>query len=251
MTGSINATARRGFAAQADSYARGRPSYGADTVMALEKLIGTGPGWVADVGAGTGALSRLLAERGHAVLAVEPVAAMLEHCPPASTRLRAVGGALPLAPGSVRAITVATAFHWFSTAEALSEFRRCLRPGGVLVLLWNDRDTRVPWVARQTELVDEHAGDAPRFRSMRWRAVVDAHPGFQETAYLERPNPTPTTRAGLVDRVMSTSFVGALGHAEAAAIRGQAEELAATLPEQFDYPYVTRVWAYEAVSPTV
>jgi SAM-dependent methyltransferase len=243
----VHTAARAGFSAGVDSYVRGRPAYGEDTLADLGGLIGEAPGWIADVGAGTGALSSRLAAHGHAVLAVEPLRAMLERCPPGPVRVQAAADALPLATGSLGAVTVATAFHWFSTAEALDEIHRCLRPDGVLVLLWNDRDNDVPWVVRHTELVDAHAGDTPRFKTMRWRQVIDAHPGFREISYLERANPTPMDRDALVDRVMSTSFIGALPPEQGAKLRSEAEDLAATLPEQFDYPYITRIWAFRPV----
>ena len=237
-------TAAQGFANGAGSYARARPSYGDDTLDALDSLVGRGPGWIGDVGAGTGALSTLLAARGHSVLALEPVAAMLSRCGEGPLRARAMANALPVRTATLRAITVATAFHWFSTDEVLDEFRRCLPTSGVLVLLWNDRDVRVPWVRRHTEMVDAYAGEAPRFVSMRWRAAIDGHDGWREVAHLARPNPTPSTRGGLIERIFSTSFVGTLGAEELAELRAKAEALAASLPEQFDYPYVTRIWAY-------
>lgn len=240
----MHPAARQGFANGAGSYARGRPGYGDDTIDALDSLLGRRPGWVGDVGAGTGALSRLLAARGHSVLALEPVAAMLERCGEGPVRLRATANPMPIRAGALRAITVATAFHWFSTREVLDEFRRCLQASGTLVLLWNDRDQRVPWVRRHTELVDAYQGDAPRFRSMRWREVIDDHDGWREVAHLSLPNPTPSTRRGLVERIFSTSFIGALGPLESAEVRVKAEALASSLPEEFDYPYITRIWAY-------
>lgn len=240
----MHAAARQGFASGAGSYARARPGYGDDTLDALDSLLGRRPGWIGDVGAGTGALSTLLAARCHSVLALEPVEAMLARCGEGPVRVRATASALPIRTGWLRAITVATAFHWFSTREVLDEFRRCLQPSGTMVLLWNDRDLRVPWVRRHVEMVDAYQGDAPRFTSMRWRQVIDAHDGWREVAHLALPNPTPLTREGLIERIFSTSFIGALGGEEAALVRAKAEALVSTLPEVFDYPYITRIWAY-------
>lgn len=246
-TSAMHTSARQGFSSEADTYARARPAYGAATLDALDALVGRGPGWVGDVGAGTGALSGLLAARGHEVAAVEPLAAMLARCPAGPggpSRLQATAQALPFRDGALRAVTVATAFHWFSTDEALDELRRCVRASGTLVLLWNDRDNRVDWVRRYTELVDAYMDDEPRFKHMRWRQVVDAHDGWQEVAYQAYPNPTPTSRQGVVDRIFSTSFIAALPPEPAAEVRARAEALVADLPDAFDYPYITRIWAY-------
>ena len=38
--------------------------------------------------------------------------------------------------------------------------------------VWNVRDDSAPWVAEYTEVVDRHAGDTPRHRTMRWRTAM-------------------------------------------------------------------------------
>jgi SAM-dependent methyltransferase len=239
----MHRAARSGFARQADAYLRGRPSYGPDAVAwLLDRLAGRGP--VIDVGAGTGALSRLLAERGCPVVAVEPVRAMVERCPGTLARLRAVAGRLPFADGSAGGLSAATAFHWFASAEVLDEFWRCLAAGAPAVLVWNERDDRVGWVARHSALVNRYAGDTPRFWTMEWHSVIDGHPGFEEDDYAEFENPTPMTRAGLVDRILSTSFIADLPPEQLAEARAEAEELADSLPESFEYPYLTRAWCF-------
>ena len=58
--------------------------------------------------------------------------------------------ALPLPDGSVDAVTVAQAFHWFDAPAApWPRSRRVLRPGGGLVLVWNDARRDVPLGARR------------------------------------------------------------------------------------------------------
>jgi SAM-dependent methyltransferase len=64
---------------------------------------------------------------------------------------------LPLPDASVDAVVVGQAWHWFDEDRALAEVRRVLRPGGVLGLLWNVFDDRVPWVAELVALTE--AGD--------------------------------------------------------------------------------------------
>src|SRR5580658_3596728 len=62
------------FVDRADDYARFRPSYPAEIIAAV--LDGYAVPRVADIGAGTGISSRLLAEAGARVIAIEPNAAM-------------------------------------------------------------------------------------------------------------------------------------------------------------------------------
>lgn len=85
------------------------------------------------------------------MVAVDPdpemLAALTRAVPGVET---AVGTAesIPLADGSIDAVVVGQAWHWFDPDPASKEIARVLRPGGTLGLIWNIRDSRVPWVAR-------------------------------------------------------------------------------------------------------
>ena len=86
--------------------------------------------FAADLGAGTGISSRLLAERGAHVLAIEPNQAMREAAEPhphvewVAARRNATG----LHEASVDLVTAFQAFHWFDHAEGAREIVRILRP---------------------------------------------------------------------------------------------------------------------------
>ena len=119
---STHPTAAAGFGRAADAYERGRPSYPDAAVAYLAAELGLGPaGRVLDLAAGTGKLTRLLAEGGADVVAVEPVAAMravLAEAMPEITVLDGTAETIPLGPASVDAVTVAQAFHWFDAERA-------------------------------------------------------------------------------------------------------------------------------------
>lgn len=150
----------RSFGQAADLYDAARPSYPAE---ALAWMLGAAPLDVADVGAGTGLLTRGLIAAGHRVTAVEPDPGMLgklvETTPGLVAGRRAAAEDLPLPDGAVDAVTAGQSFHWFDRERALPEIRRVLRDDGVLALIWNVRDESVPWVRALTDVIGSSAGE--------------------------------------------------------------------------------------------
>ncbi|HEX5144330.1 MAG TPA: class I SAM-dependent methyltransferase [Mycobacterium sp.] len=134
------------FGAEAAAYERGRPSYPPD---AIDWLMPQGARDVLDLGAGTGKLTARLVERGLDVIAVDPIAEMLEvlhHSLPDTPALLGTAEDIPLPDNSVDAVLVAQAWHWVDPERAIPEVARVLRPGGRLGLVWNTRDERLGWV---------------------------------------------------------------------------------------------------------
>lgn len=136
----------RKFTRKAEAYAKARPGYPQAMLDRITQAAGIGAGAeIADIGAGTGIFSKALLSCGCRVYGVEPNADMrgvAERNLGSDTRFTPVAGTAEetTLPGeSVDAVTVAQAFHWFD-AEAFSrECRRILRPGGLVVLVWNSR----------------------------------------------------------------------------------------------------------------
>lgn len=136
----------RSFGSEAAAYERGRPSYPPE---AIDWLLPQGARDVLDLGAGTGKLTARLVERGLNVVAVDPIAEMLEVLStslPETPALLGTAEEIPLPDNSVDAVLVAQAWHWVDPARAVPEVARVLRPGGRLGLVWNVRDERLGWV---------------------------------------------------------------------------------------------------------
>ena len=201
MGSELHEAAAQGFPGAAASYEAGRPTYPPQAVarLARELHLGTGRA-VLDLAAGTGKLTALLVVTGSEVVAVEPVAemrAVLEAALPGVRALPGTAEAIPLGSGTVDAVTVGQAFHWFRGDEALREIHRVLRPGGGLGLLWNDRDTSVPWVARLSELMEPHRRDAPGVPLRRVaRGVRADDPVRQARPRRSRARPPAASRRG-------------------------------------------------------
>lgn len=136
------------FSNRVDSYVKYRPSYPQEAIQYLYDTAGLPEnGEVADIGAGTGIFSKPLLERGSKVTAVEPNKEMreaAENMLGGEPHFRIVPGAAEetgLPSRSVDFIVCAQSFHWFDRTASRAEFRRILRPGGKVALIWNSRLT--------------------------------------------------------------------------------------------------------------
>ena len=237
----VHPVAAAGFASAADVYERARPSYPAEAVDWLVERTSLGPGrTVADVGAGTGKLTRLLTRTGARVLAIEPVAEMRAKLEGVEA-LDGTAEELPLADASVDVVTVAQAFHWFDHERALPELHRVLRPHGRLALFWNMRDLGDPVQRGVEELLAPLRGAVVSQRQGTWRAPLAASPLFGPPEERRFSFEQRFTAADLCDRVASTSFVAAMTADERDALLARVRRLVAGVGEPFPFPYVTEV----------
>jgi SAM-dependent methyltransferase len=230
----VNRSAADGFQRGAADYERARPSYPAEVLDLLPR-----GGRIVDVAAGTGKLTRLLPGT---VVAVEPVAAMRTIAAGFAPTVAAVAERLPVRDASADAVTVAQAFHWFDAPAALAEIRRVLQPGGTLLLVWNDRDNRVPWVQAMTDVIHAHdPGDAYEQETDWVRVIADAG-GYTPVEHREVLNPQTATADMVVDRATSTSYVSAAGEAVREQVARDVRAIVAGFDEPFEYPYLTQIF---------
>lgn len=201
-------------------------------------------------GAGTGKFTKLLAQTGADVTAVEPVAAMLKELRQQLPGVRTIQGTaqhIPLPDSSVDAVVCAQSFHWFASAESLAEFRRVLKPGGALGLIWNVRDASVEWVGKLACILATHEGDAPRYDHGEWRHVFPAR-GFCELRERTIPHVhTGSPERVIVDRVASVSFIAALDDRTRGEVLAEVRALISSTPElanhvQVGFPYLTSIY---------
>jgi len=136
------------FSDRVENYVKFRPSYPPGVIATLREECGLSPASVvADIGSGTGILTRVLLETGAEVIGVEPNSGMRSAAErllakfPRFTSRDGRAEATGLVPSSVDMITAAQAFHWFDWDQTKSEFTRILKPGGWVALIWNKRRT--------------------------------------------------------------------------------------------------------------
>lgn len=244
----IDEVAARGFEAGAAAYETARPGYPDEAVAVLRDEVGIGPGTtVLDLAAGTGKLTRRLVELGASVTAVEPVVAMRAQLQTVLPEVEVADGtaeAIPAADASVDVVTVAQAFHWFDAPVALNEIARVLRPGGRLVILWNERDEDTPWVAEMSKVISWHERTVSRYQHVSWADIVATSGRFATLEERIVRWDQPMTREMLADRVRSISYIAAMPTAGRERLAADVVYLVRRLPEPFPLPYTCRVqWA--------
>ncbi len=138
---------RGDFTPLAGNYSKFRPSYSTTVRDALLAMVGKSPGQIeaADVGAGTGIWSRMLAAMVKHVVAVEPNEEMrrfgTQDCSGLNIEYRNGSGEdTGLTSHSVDLLSMASSFHWVDFDKGTAEFHRIIRPGGRFVALWNPRN---------------------------------------------------------------------------------------------------------------
>ncbi|HKU58467.1 MAG TPA: class I SAM-dependent methyltransferase [Gaiellaceae bacterium] len=242
----VHPVAAAGFGAAADVYERARPSYPEEAVRWIAERIHLDErSTVADVGAGTGKLTRMLVATHARIVAVEPVEAMravlLDRVPGIEV-LDGTAEAIPLPDASADAITVAQAFHWFDHERAIPELHRVLKPGGWLVLIWNSRDMNDPLQRGIEDLLAPLRDVAPYQLGEEWREPLEASSLFgpPEEAWFSIAQ--EMTAAGVGERVASTSFVAAMAPDDRARLLERVRQLTAGREEPFAFPYVTEVY---------
>jgi SAM-dependent methyltransferase len=159
---------RRSFGQYAATYDAVRPEWPAKTVTwMLGSPTASMVCHVVDLGAGTGKGTRAIAALGHEVIAVEPLdgmrkalAASLGALPEkVAGRISTLSGDaenIPVKTGSIDAVTVFQAWHWFDAEAAAAECARVLRPGGWLSMGWHMRSEGVGWMSELPDIVERH-----------------------------------------------------------------------------------------------
>lgn len=214
------------------AYELGRPDYPAELNALLAEHAGVRPtSIVADVAAGTGKLTRVLAERPCTLVAVEPMAGMrtqLRRAVPAALVVAGTAEWLPLRTGSVHTVTVAQAFHWFEIEAASRELRRVLAPGGSLVLVNNTQISSEPLGGQLWRVLQRFEKLAPRPDSTRrWRARLEETGDFDDWCHFElRHEQVLASPAELEARFTSVSFVLLLAEADRARLAAAVREVA-------------------------
>ncbi len=233
----VHNVAAAGFNDPGD-YEAARPSYPPEAVAwFVEHLrLDAGNPRVADLAAGTGKLTRLLAPGvGAGLIAVEPVAGMratFARLLPEIPVVAATAEALPFAGVCARRDRPSRRRGTGSTTtRAAAEAARVLRPGGRLGLVWNARDRSEPWVDKVWSIMDRVEKRAPWRDHENWSdSAMREMPGFGELHMAEFRHRQDITPEGVVQRVASVSHVAVLPEPEKQAVLAEVRAVLETDP---------------------
>jgi SAM-dependent methyltransferase len=216
---SLDSTRR--FSSRVADYVKYRPGYPPRVVDVCREEMGLTPtSVVADVGSGTGISTELFLKNGNTVYGVEPNgdmrAAAEQLLSSRYPNFRSVNGtaeATTLADGSADFVVAAQAYHWFDKGAASRELKRVLRPGGHVVIAWNDRKTDAsPLLAGYDQLLRTLGTDYKQV-SKTTTSLDDLRNvfgvPFNRVAF---PNEQHFDFAGLKGRAMSASYSPMPGH---------------------------------------
>jgi len=160
----MDPTAR--FSTKAERYARYRWGYAPEAIQAIFDFTGlSDQAIVADIGAGTGILTKEVVCRVGKIYAIEPnlpmrqIAERLLSQHPAFINVDARAEATTLPDQSIDLIVVAQALHWFEPQATLNEFRRILKPEGWLAVLFHTRIDHAIFEALKTVFTKENGWD--------------------------------------------------------------------------------------------
>ena len=197
------------FSSRVEDYIRYRPSYPAEVIAFLQRECGlTSQSRVADIGSGTGLLSELFLRFGCEVDGVEPNAEMRaagERLLAGWPRFHSVTGraeATTLADRSADLVSAGQALHWFDSEAARTEFRRILKPGGWVALVWNERLRSPGFNAGYEDLVARYGPEHPHAET----SELDHFFGEQGWRLAQFPNQQRVDREGLRGRFLSSSY---------------------------------------------
>lgn len=209
------------FASVAEAYERGRPEYAPAVIGATAAELGLGrDDPVLDLGAGTGKLTAALIKYGFDVLAVEPQEPLRRVLAEkvGATRVRAgLAEHIPLADGSVAAVMVADAFHWFDRPRALAEIHRVLTPGGGLALMNTVPDWGgASWAHELGTVVAGARPEHPNFDGRTWQEFVCEADVFAEPWQVRVTTYSPADPEGVLAHMASISWIAGLPEPERA-----------------------------------
>jgi SAM-dependent methyltransferase len=209
------------FSKRVEEYIKSRPGYPDELIETLRSDCNlTHDSIIADIGSGTGNLSKIFLQNGNPVYGIEPNNEMREAGErllknfPLFRSIAARAEETTLPANSVDFITAGQAFHWFDRTLVRLEFARILKSQGYVVLVWNEMQTQSsPLMIDYEQLLQTYAID---YRQVDHRRIdINIISDFFDPGYFKLnlfDNVQVFDYEGLKGRLLSSSYVPQTGH---------------------------------------
>lgn len=228
-----------------------RADYSCDAIQNLLEAIGCAPSIpVADIGAGTGKLTKELLKHGLSVRSVEPNDAM-RTIGMQNTKGRSAiwsvgtGEATGLPSSSVYAVFFGSSFNVVDQYLALSEVSRILVPNGWFACMWNHRDLNDP-IQQRIESIIKSSIPTYSYGSRREdpTTIINTNENFSAAKSIEGSFVCKMPKSDVIDAWKSHATLkrqasnGSVFNTIIKEIAGYLDGL----PEIIDVPYTTRIY---------
>lgn len=214
---------------------------------------------VADVGAGTGKLTKMLLEKGVSLTAVEPNDSMREEGVKYTDGFNASwlagsGEETGLPGGSVDWLIMASSFHWTDPEKSLPEFHRALKPGGYFTAIWNPRNiesselhTRIEQKIYEIAPNINRVSSGSKANTKKWEEVLISTGHFSNVIFMEVDHTEVMTKERYLGAWNSVNDIQAQAGPESwAKILTMIENEIAYL-DVVEVPYKNRSWTAQRV----
>ena len=201
------------FTVRADDYSKYRPGYPQGIIGILEREVGfNGIQAVADIGSGTGLLTKLFLENGNRVFGVEPNPRMRYHAEKNLSRFRrfvSVRGTAEhttLRARSVDLVVMGQALHWFDPDTTAAELARISRPDASLCIAYNERRRGSKVMRAFQDVIDRNEGRRKKVPNVGVRFSRRFFEGRRLSRFI-LPNEQTLNFEGLMGRLLSGSHM--------------------------------------------
>lgn len=234
----------------AEAYLK-RPDYALDAIDEMLELAGVQRGdRVCDVGAGAAHLTRILAQKGFTVNAVEPNDAMRSNGIKRTqefanvTWSEGIGEATGMDAGVFSLVTFGSSFNVCDRQQALQETKRILKAGGWFACMWNHRDLDDPLQKKIEQIFLENIENySYGTRREDQTDVINNSELFGEVHYIEGMVKHRMLAEDFIEGWKSHGTVYRQSPDKFELLNGKIRETIESLGSQYiEVPYKTRIW---------
>jgi SAM-dependent methyltransferase len=206
---------KKRFSDRVDDYIKFRPTYPRNIISFMEKSGLTKSSVIADIGSGTGLLTRLFLEYGNVVYGVEPNAEMRiagETLLQNFSNFISINGSsenTTLNSDSIDFIIAGQAYHWFDQNLSKNEFIRILKQPELdnVFLIWNTRNDSTPFNRELEKIITTYSSDYLKVSHTQDQNKKDKIFFDREFKKISFPNFQLLDFSGLLGRLLSSSYM--------------------------------------------